>query len=200
MLCAPALKYYSLAICLAVTESPQLPSGVTVSALLKDLFPAATDTDPIAAAAAASADGQLSHKLMQQREFTQQLLQQNLPALGALQRLAAAEAAAAGSAGNQPKSSEGSPVKAAAAAAAPVAAAEAEEAMLVAALTGKAPPPSAAAVLMTPLQVSRAVHCRNDSLHSIAGCLRLVIISNCCICGYCYTVVLWLFHSKTADT
>jgi hypothetical protein len=77
-----------------VLESPHLPNGVTISALLKDLFQI-----PGGGASAAEDGGVDMHApvgagTMQQQQHTLQLLQQNLPALDCLQQLLAAEAAA----------------------------------------------------------------------------------------------------------
>uniref|UniRef100_A0A383VKE6 UBA domain-containing protein n=1 Tax=Tetradesmus obliquus TaxID=3088 RepID=A0A383VKE6_TETOB len=160
-----------------VTESPQLPSGVTVSALLKDLlvFPASSAAKTAAAAAAATdqAAAAADATATLQQEETARLLQQQLPALSALQRLAAAEAASAAkaAAAAAAKAAAGQSPAKSAAAAAPAAAAAAEEAMLVAALTGKAPPPAAAAAFMTPAQVGAAV----AELHrELRGCCDMM--------------------------
>eukprot|EP00775_Hariotina_reticulata_P007699 gene7699-7898_t len=78
-----------------VLESPQLPNGVTLSALLKDLLelpavgPAAADDGGRVAAAGTGT--------VHQQQHTLQLLQHNLPALECLQQLLAAEAAVSAS-------------------------------------------------------------------------------------------------------
>ena len=69
-----------------VCESTQLPAGVSVTALMKDLLPTPAAA---AAAAAAAADPQQQ----QQDAETLRLLQAEIPALPVLQRLAAQEAA-----------------------------------------------------------------------------------------------------------
>jgi hypothetical protein len=87
-----------------VCESPQLPAGVTVTALMKDLLP---PPPPAAAAAAAGGGGktmdgsahppqqQQQRQQQQQQDETLRLLHAEIPALGVLQRLAAQEAAVA---------------------------------------------------------------------------------------------------------
>jgi len=72
-----------------VLESPQLPNGVTISALLKDLFkrPEAVEDSGTDRHAPASAGA------VQEQQHTLHLLQRNLPALDCLQQLLAAETA-----------------------------------------------------------------------------------------------------------
>ncbi|KAF8066309.1 strawberry notch-like protein [Scenedesmus sp. PABB004] len=154
-----------------VNESPRLPNGVSAAALLKDLLPEAQPggggadggaPDGAAAAAAAAA----------QHRAALRLLQADVPALHALQRLAAAEAAgpggAAGAAGGGGEAAaRGSASPPPAAAAGP--GGEEQEALVVAALSGRALPAgvaAAAAARMSTDEVAASVSAFHHELRS----------------------------------